>query len=248
MSEPRPPRPKALLDAIEAEPAGAFRGPLWRVVTDGYDPLRPSRAGGRWDDGSFDVLYTSTARDGALAESWFHASRGQPIIPSKVRKRLFRLHATLDRVLDLTADGKLAALGVNMATYGRLELPPAQRRVPDPPADRRDRLLLRIPGDHGPERPLSGGERRHHDRARRSDAGARGRGRGGRSGGLGAGGHRVAGAARRWAARLGGGGKGPTATNACPPKRHLQNPNYIIALLRLAQNASRSKFLSSEVS
>jgi RES domain-containing protein len=120
LSEPRPPRPKALLDAIEAEPAGAFRGPLWRVVTDGYDPLRPSRAGGRWDDGSFDVLYTSTARDGALAESWFHAARGQPIIPSKVRKRLFRLHATLDRVLDLTTDGKLAALGVNMATYGRL--------------------------------------------------------------------------------------------------------------------------------
>lgn len=120
MSEPRSPRPKALLDAIEAEPAGAFRGPLWRVVTDGYDPLRPSRAGGRWDDGSFDVLYTSTERDGALAESWFHASRGQPIVPSKVRKRLFRLHATLDRVLDLTTDGKLAGLGVNMATYGRL--------------------------------------------------------------------------------------------------------------------------------
>lgn len=120
MSEPRPPRPKALLDAIEAEPPGAFHGALWRVVTDGYDPLRPSRAGGRWDDGSFDVLYTSTARDGALAESWFHAARGQPIIPSKVRKRLFRLHATLDRVLDLTADGKLAGLGVTMATYGRL--------------------------------------------------------------------------------------------------------------------------------
>jgi RES domain-containing protein len=120
LSEPRPPRPKALLDAIEAEPAGAFNGPLWRVVTDGFDPLRPSRAGGRWDDGSFDVLYTATARDGALAESWFHASRGQPIIPSKIRKRLFRLHATLDRVLDLTADGKLAALGVTMATYGRL--------------------------------------------------------------------------------------------------------------------------------
>lgn len=120
MNEPRPPRPKALLDAIETEPAGAFKGPLWRVVTDGYDPLRPSRAGGRWDDGSFDVLYTSTERDGALAESWFHASRGQPIIPSKIHKRLFRLHATLDRVLDLTAEGKLAGLGVNMAAYGRL--------------------------------------------------------------------------------------------------------------------------------
>lgn len=59
MSEPRPPRPKALLDAIEAEPAGAFRGPLWRVVTGGYDPLRPPRADGRWDDGKSRVKYST---------------------------------------------------------------------------------------------------------------------------------------------------------------------------------------------
>ena len=64
----RPPRPKALLDAIEAETPIGFSGQVWRVVTDGFDPLRPSRAGGRWDDGSFDVLYTSASRDGALAE------------------------------------------------------------------------------------------------------------------------------------------------------------------------------------
>lgn len=90
------------------------------MVTDGFDPLRPSRAGGCWDDGSFDVLYTSTRRDGALAESWFHAARGQPIIPSKVAKRLFQIDATLNRVLDLSADGQLAGLGVNMSAYGRL--------------------------------------------------------------------------------------------------------------------------------
>jgi RES domain-containing protein len=116
----RPPRPKALLDAIEAEAAAAFAGSVWRVVTDGFDPLRPARAGGRWDDGTFDVLYTSTEREGALAEAWFHVARGQPIVPSKPSKRIFEIEAELSRVLDLTADGKLAALGVNMATYGRL--------------------------------------------------------------------------------------------------------------------------------
>lgn len=116
----RPPRPKALLDAIEAEAPVGFSGQVWRVVTDGFDPLRPSRAGGRWDDGSFDVLYTSESRDGALAESWFHAAKGQPIIPSKVAKRIYRIKTGLRRVLNLAGDGKLASLGVNMATYGRL--------------------------------------------------------------------------------------------------------------------------------
>ena len=116
----RPPRPKALLDPIEAETPVEFNGQVWRVVTDGFDPLRPSRAGGRWDDGSFDVLYTSASRDGAVAESWYHAAKGQPIIPSKVAKRLYQIKAELQRVLNLAGDGKLESLGVNMATYGRL--------------------------------------------------------------------------------------------------------------------------------
>ena len=120
MTSHRPPRPKALLDAIEAETSTTFSGPVWRVVTDGFDPLHPSRAGGRWDDGSFDVLYTSASRDGAMAESWFHAAKGQPIIPSKVAKRLFQMEADLHRVLDLSSNDKLASLGVNMAAYGRL--------------------------------------------------------------------------------------------------------------------------------
>jgi RES domain-containing protein len=120
MTSHRPPRPKALLDAIEAEAPVRFSGRVWRVVTDGFDPLRPSRAGGRWDDGSFDVLYTSASRDGALAESWFHAAKGQPIIPSKVAKRLYQIEAQLHRVLDLSSDSKLESLGVNMARYGRL--------------------------------------------------------------------------------------------------------------------------------
>ncbi len=120
MTRRRPPRPKALLDAIGAETPVGFRGSVWRVVTEGFDPLRPSRAGGRWDDGSFDVLYTSESRDGAVAESWFHAAKGLPIVPSKVAKRLYQIKAELHRVLNLAGDGKLTSLGMNMATYGRL--------------------------------------------------------------------------------------------------------------------------------
>lgn len=116
----RLPRPQALLDAIETETPTDLRAQLWRVVTDGRDPLSAGRAGGRWDDGSFDVLYTSSKRDGALAEAWFHAVRGQPIPPSKPVKRIHRLEVELTRVLDLSGEGRLAALGVDMQQYGQL--------------------------------------------------------------------------------------------------------------------------------
>ena len=114
------PRPKALLDALEAEKPIRLATQLWRVVTEGRDPLQPGRAGGRWDDGSFDVLYTSRQRDGALAEAWFHVTRGQPIPPSKPLKRIYKLEVELGRVLDLSAEGRLAALGVNMQSFGQL--------------------------------------------------------------------------------------------------------------------------------
>lgn len=117
----RPPRPQALVDAIEAESPTSFSGLVWRVVTDGFDVLRPGRAGGRWDDGTFDVLYTSSARDGAIAESWFHASKGQPVIPSRITKRLYKIEVEISKVLDLSDMQKLRSFGVNVAAYGRLQ-------------------------------------------------------------------------------------------------------------------------------
>jgi hypothetical protein len=168
MAVHRPPRPKALLDAIEAETPARFSGQVWRVVTDGFDPLRPSRAGGRWDDGSFDVLYTSAARDGALAESWFHAAKGQPIIPSKVSKRLFQIEAELHRVLDLSSNGKLASLGVNMAAYARLSYIQRVEEISGTSADRRGRFLSRVSGRDSAVGPLAGLQCGDYDRARSS--------------------------------------------------------------------------------
>ncbi len=116
----RLPRRQALLDAIEAETPRGLSARLWRVVTEGRDPLGAGRSGGRWDDGTFDVLYTSSERDGALAEAWFHAARGQPIPPSKPVKRIHGLDVQLTRVLDLSGHDRLAALGVDMQVYGQL--------------------------------------------------------------------------------------------------------------------------------
>jgi len=115
-----PRRDNTLIDAVENLSAVPFSGTLWRVVREGRDPCASSKAGGRWDDTTFDVLYTSRERDGAIAELHFHLSRGQPVFPSKVRYFLYELRAELESVVDLSHRNLLSSLGVNMARFGQL--------------------------------------------------------------------------------------------------------------------------------
>ena len=69
MSEPpRRARDLQLLDAIDAFTREPLDAEVWRVVADGRDPVLGSPSLSRWCDGTFDVLYTSLERDGAIAE------------------------------------------------------------------------------------------------------------------------------------------------------------------------------------
>ena len=69
-------RDSTLVDALEAIDPVPFNDNVWRVTREGRDPCQCSRSGGRWDDGTFDVLYTSEAKDGAIAEMVFHLLKG----------------------------------------------------------------------------------------------------------------------------------------------------------------------------
>ena len=113
-------RDLALIDAIEAIAPTPFSGTVWRVVREGRDPLEGRASGGRWDDGTFDVLYTSLEREGALAEMYFHLRRGQPIFPSRVRYELHELNLSLDKALKLLDLAALGSLGVTPEAFGRL--------------------------------------------------------------------------------------------------------------------------------
>lgn len=114
------PREFALLDALEAMPAQTVQKTVWRVVREGRDACQCSASGGRWDDGTFDVLYTAIDPDGAVAEMLFHLKRGQPVMPSKVRYRLHALSVHVERVLDLSDPALLTGLGVDMTRYGQI--------------------------------------------------------------------------------------------------------------------------------
>ena len=123
-------RDNALLDAIEGIKPVYFDGPAWRAVRSGHDPLRASATGGRWDDGTFEVLYTSQSRDGAIAELRYHLANGQPVIPSRVKYDVCELSVCLNGALKLLDLDALAALGVDITRYGTASY--VQRKIEYP--------------------------------------------------------------------------------------------------------------------
>lgn len=108
-----------LLDLIDSHEGVAFEGDVWRIVRQERDVLQGYPAGARWDPGTFDVLYTSLAREGALAEIHFHLSR-QPVFPSKLRSVLHRLTVRTRRTLKIADREALEGLEVNRETYPTL--------------------------------------------------------------------------------------------------------------------------------
>jgi len=123
-------RDNHLLDAIEKLTPESVALTVWRVVRDGRDPLQCSAMGGRWDDRTFDVLYTSIMADGAIGEMQFHLARGLPVFPSQVRYRLFELHVTLASCLRLDTLEILSSLGLETAGFGQLSYQEREQEYP----------------------------------------------------------------------------------------------------------------------
>ena len=97
------PRDIRLIDALDGRAGIAIDEIVWRVAREGRDPTSCSASGGRWDDTTFEVLYTSRTREGSLAEMLFHLRAGQPFVPSKLRFSLREVRVRLNNVLDLSS-------------------------------------------------------------------------------------------------------------------------------------------------
>jgi len=109
-----------LLDALDELEGEAFNGTIWRVVRQGRSVLDGSRGSGRWNPSNLSVLYSAKQADGAIAEIYFHLSRGQPVFPSRMKHRLFELAVITDRTLMLANMADLVALGVDQAQYPQM--------------------------------------------------------------------------------------------------------------------------------
>jgi hypothetical protein len=124
---PRAPTPRdpALLDALDLFHKVPYTGETWLVVRAGRDPLQGGASGGRWDPTLFDVLYTSLAADGAVAEVHFHLSR-QPVFPSKIKFGLHRIRVRTAKTLRLRNLVAMTPLGVDTARYREILYAPTQ--------------------------------------------------------------------------------------------------------------------------
>ena len=113
-------RDQSLLDLLETMPMEGYEANVWRSIRAGSNPLLCSRSGGRWDDSTFDVLYTSETQEAAIAERRFHLYQGQPFPPSKVRYELYELTVSLKAVMNFASLETLANVGLPVKEYGRL--------------------------------------------------------------------------------------------------------------------------------
>ncbi len=76
----------------------------------------PSRAGGRWDLGAVDVLYTSLVAEGAIAEVEYYLNL-QLVFPSKIRYAVHQIDVQLSSVIRMESIEELVELGVDRARY-----------------------------------------------------------------------------------------------------------------------------------
>jgi RES domain-containing protein len=108
-----------LLDLLDAHKGVSFKGEVWRIVREGIEVLQGYPAKARWDPGTFDVLYTSMEREGALQEIHFHLSQ-QPVFPSRLRSSLHKIAVRTQRTLKLADLEAIRGLGVSPETYASL--------------------------------------------------------------------------------------------------------------------------------
>lgn len=113
-------RDSVLLDTLESVHPQEYDGIVWRSVRENRNPMNYFKPRGRWDDGSFEVLYTSESKNVAIEEQFFHAYQGHAVIPSKIRYQIYALRVQLQAVLDLTNFEYLRTLGINTRQFGQL--------------------------------------------------------------------------------------------------------------------------------
>lgn len=94
---------------------------VWRMARAGRNPSHPSQPKGRWDDGSFDVLYTACDRDGACAELHYHLTRGQPVFPSQLQICLYEFQLQLSSAFVFESVEGLAPFGIEAQKYGSFD-------------------------------------------------------------------------------------------------------------------------------
>lgn len=113
-----------ILELLEAAPVDPLDSMVWRHMFNQTPPDRENDRGARWNPSGVPAIYCSMTRQGAIAEG-DHAlavnrRRATP------RRRVYEIHATLTRLVDLTDRELLRNLGVPDEVRAGDDLGPCQ--------------------------------------------------------------------------------------------------------------------------
>lgn len=109
-----------ILETLAGLPANAWEGEAFRHMFADIPPDRENTLGARWNAPEVPAIYTSLARDVAIAEA-DHQIAMQPRRP-KARRSIYRIAVRLKSVLDISGPVTLAALGLDNVTLGALDM------------------------------------------------------------------------------------------------------------------------------
>jgi len=117
--------PPEILDHLEQLSPEDWAGEVFRHMFAGVPPERENTLGARWNPRNLSAIYTSLARETALAEAEYRISL-EPFRP-RARRTLYRLRVNLHSVLDLRSRTLLGDLGIDQETLSGLDLKRCQQ-------------------------------------------------------------------------------------------------------------------------
>jgi len=121
---------RSLLDKLSAFSPQVYSGTVFRATRVSADPIASSINGGRWSlppngGASTDVLYTSTTRDGAIAEVVSFLADLNPV-PKGGQLKVTELDVSASQTLTLVRSD-LQNLGVDLTRYGERDYSQTQK-------------------------------------------------------------------------------------------------------------------------
>jgi RES domain-containing protein len=99
-----------ILDKLQAIEAVSWSGLVYRHMINDYPPERANTRGARWNPPGVAAVYTSLAREVALAEAEYRLGL-EPFRP-RVTRKIYSIRVRLRSTVDLGSRADLEALGV----------------------------------------------------------------------------------------------------------------------------------------
>jgi RES domain-containing protein len=107
------------IQALEQFTPAPWEGIVFRHMFASFPPERENVRGARWNPPEIPAIYTSLARDIAIAEADYYINL-QPIRPT-ARRFVYQIEVVLNSVLDLSDSSILAGLWVNEESLASID-------------------------------------------------------------------------------------------------------------------------------